>query len=217
MKNLNNSKQSVKPLLRGHSHQAAFFFALGACSVLLLNAHGTRTLIATIIYSFSLIALFGVSALYHRLNWKPEQRIWMRRMDHAAIYVLIAGTSTPICLLALSPIAGVKLLQLVWCAASFGILQSLFWVNVPKWLSSAMYVTVGCLIIPFFSEVKVAFTLKDIWLIVAGGAVYILGAIVYAAKKPDPFPSIFGYHEIFHLLVIVGASFHFLVNYKLIN
>lgn len=207
----------TKPLLRGHSHQAAFFIAIGACSVLLLNAHGMRTMVAALIYSLSLIGLFGISTLYHRPTWHPHQRMLMRRMDHAAIYILIAGTSTPICLLALSPIAGVKLLQLVWCSALFGIIQSLFWVTAPKWLSSVLYVTVGCLVIPYLPELKAALSMNDVWLILAGGVVYIIGAIIYALKRPNPNPSIFGYHEIFHLLVIAGAAFHFLVIYKLIK
>ncbi|MGZ3789819.1 MAG: PAQR family membrane homeostasis protein TrhA [Bacteriovorax sp.] len=207
----------TKPLLRGHSHQAAFFFALGACYMLLLNAHGTREVVAAIIYSLSLVGLFGVSALYHRPNWNPSQRMWMRRMDHSAIYVLIAGTSTPICLLALSPVAGIKLLQLVWCAALFGIVQSLFWVKAPKWISSILYVTVGLLIVPYLPEIKAALAMDDVLLILAGGIVYIVGAIIYALKRPDPNPKIFGYHEIFHLLVIAGASFHFWVIAKLIK
>jgi hemolysin III len=214
---MKSTKALVKPLLRGHSHQAAFFFALGACAVLLLNAHGSRTILSASIYSFSLICLFGVSALYHRITWRPEARMWMKRMDHAAIYILIAGTSTPICMLALSPMAGTKLLQLVWFAAIFGIIQSMFWVTAPKWLSSVLYVTVGCLVIPYFPELRIALSSSDLWLLFFGGITYIIGAVIYALRKPNPNPEIFGYHEIFHLLVIAGAGFHFLVNYKLIK
>jgi hemolysin III len=206
-----------KPLLRGHFHQAAFFFALGACAMLLANSHASKSLIATVIYSLSLIALFGISALYHRPTWKPHARMIMRRMDHAAIYILIAGTSTPICLLALSPEHGMRLLQLVWGAAFFGIIQSLFWVTAPKWLSAILYVTVGCLVIPYFPELKSALSHNDLFNLAVGGFVYILGAVIYAVKKPNPNPKIFGYHEIFHLLVIVGAFFHFLVIHKLIQ
>lgn len=217
MKTTKGPRPLTKPLLRGHSHQAAFFFALGACSVLVLNAHGTRTIVATIIYSLSLIGLFGISALYHRVTWPPHQRMLMKRMDHAAIYILIAGTSTPICLLALSPFAGRNLLQLVWGAALFGIIQSLFWVTAPKWVSSLLYVVVGGLVIPYLPELKAALTMNNVWLILAGGIVYVTGAIIYAVKKPNPNPKFFGYHEIFHLLVIAGAGFHFLVIYKLIK
>lgn len=206
-----------RPMLRGHSHQAAFFFALGACSILLLSIHSTKTLFAMAIYSASLIGLFGISALYHRITWEPHKRIWMKRIDHAAIYILIAGTSTPIAMLALSPIHGVKMLTLVWSAAVVGIMQALFWIDAPRWLKTTYYVFVGCLMIPFLPELKSALGMNEVWLIIAGGVAYISGAVIYALKKPNPVPQIFGYHEVFHLLVIGGASFHFLANFKLVN
>jgi hemolysin III len=214
---MTTKKVLVKPLLRGHFHQAAFFFALGACSMLFFNIHGARAIVATVIYSLSLVGLFGISALYHRPTWNPHQRVWMKRMDHAAIYVLIAGTTTPICLLALSKIAGVKLLWILWSAAIFGILQSLFWVTAPKWFSALLYIAVGCLIVPYLPEFKEALAANNVLLIIAGGIVYIVGAIIYALKKPNPSPRFFGYHEIFHLLVIIGATLHFLVIAKLIK
>lgn len=185
--------------------------------MLVFNAHGTRTTIAALIYSLSLIALFGISSLYHRITWKPGPRMLMRRLDHAAIYILIAGTSTPICLLALAPVAGTRLLQIVWFAAIFGIIHSLFWVNAPKWLSSVLYVTMGALIVPYLPEIKAALSMMDVIYILIGGVLYTAGAIIYALKKPNPNPAIFGYHEIFHLLVIAGAGFHFLVINQLIK
>ncbi len=206
-----------RPMLRGHSHQAAFFFALGACSILLLSIHSSKTLLAMAIYSASLIGLFGISALYHRVTWEPRKRIWMKRIDHAAIYVLIAGTSTPISMLALSPVYGIKMLTLVWSAAIIGIMQSLFWINAPRWFKTMYYVFVGCLIVPFLPELKSALGMNEVRLILAGGVAYITGAVIYALKRPNPIPQIFGYHEVFHLLVIAGASFHFLVNFKLAN
>lgn len=204
------NQKPEKPLLRGHSHQAAFFFALGICLMLISRASNTKTVIAAIIYSLSLIGLFGISALYHRPTWKPKQRMLMRRLDHAAIYVLIAGTSTPICLLALAPDTGFKLLELLWGAALFGIFQSLIWVNGPKWISSVLYVIAGSLILPFMGELQRALSEHQIQLIIAGGILYIAGALIYALKRPNPSPKYFGYHEIFHLLVIAGAALHFL-------
>lgn len=206
-----------KPLLRGHFHQAAFFVALGACAMLVSQSRDSRNLMAALIYSFSLCGLFGISALYHRPTWKPVPRMWMRRLDHAAIYILIAGTSTPICLLALSPEIGTRLLQLVWGAATFGMFQSLFWVQAPKWVSSILYVVVGGIIFPYLAELKAVLSNNDIRLIYAGGVVYVAGAIVYALKRPNPKPQVFGYHEIFHLLVIAGAAFHFQVIAGLIH
>lgn len=185
--------------------------------MLVSRASHSITLIAALIYSLSCIGLFGISALYHRPTWNPRQRMWMRKLDHAAIYILIAGTSTPICLVALPAVAGINLLKLVWGAALFGIFQSLFWAHAPKWVSSILYVTVGLLIFPYLKEIREAMSAEDIILIFLGGAVYIVGAIVYALRKPNPYPKVFGYHEIFHLLVIAGATFHFLVIMKLIN
>ena len=206
-----SQKALVKPLLRGHFHQAAFFFALGACAMLLPYMRDFRSSLAIIVYSLSIPGLFGISALYHRPMWAPEKRLWMKRLDHAAIYICIAGTSTPICLLALPAELGIKISQLVWGAACFGIFQSLFWATAPKWVSSILYVIVGCLVVPYLSGLQQALQRQDIYFIFAGGAIYIMGAIIYAIKRPNPAPEIFGYHEIFHLLVIVGAFFHFLV------
>ena len=217
IKNKDSIKPLTKPLLRGYSHQFAFFIALGACFVLLKNSYGKNTFISTVIYSFSLCGLFGISALYHRPNWQPQQRLLMKRLDHTAIYILIAGTSTPICLLALSPIPGWQLLKLVWTAAIFGIIQSLFWVKAPKWLSALLYIIVGCLVFPYLPELKNSLNPNDLELILIGGFVYIVGAIIYALKRPNPNPKFFGYHEIFHLFVIAGAGFHFLVIYKLLK
>ncbi len=210
------SKIVVKPLLRGHSHQAAFFVFLGACTMLLPYIRDTRSALAIIVYSLSIPGLFGISALYHRPTWTPEKRLWMKRLDHAAIYVCIAGTSTPICLLALPPNVGGSVSQLVWGAALFGIFQSLFWATAPKWVSSILYVIVGCLVVPYLAELQRVLNTQQIIFIFLGGAVYILGAITYALKRPNPAPNIFGYHEIFHLLVILGAFFHFLVIRKVI-
>ena len=125
-------KPTVKPLLRGHSHQAAFFVFLGACAMLLPYIRDMRSALAIVVYSLSIPGLFGISALYHRPTWTPEKRLWMKRLDHAAIYICIAGTSTPICLLALPADVGSSVSQLVWGAALFGIFQSLFWVRTDR-------------------------------------------------------------------------------------
>lgn len=210
-------KPLSKPLLRGHFHQAAFFVALGACAMLISNAHGFKTIVATLIYSISLVVLFGVSALYHRPNWKPNQRMWMKRIDHAAIYFLIAGTSTPVFLISLQPETAFRLLYFVWGAAIFGFLQSIFWVTAPKWISAIIYVVVGCFSVPYIPELNEGMPLSNLVLIITGGAVYIIGALIYAMKRPNPSPQYFGYHEIFHTLVIVGATLHFLVIARMVS
>ena len=211
------SKQEIvipplsKPLLRGHFHQAAFFFALGACAMLIASSDSLRECMAALIYSLSLCGLFGVSALYHRPNWSPEARMWMRRLDHSAIFVLIAGTGTPISLLAIPNEGGLRLLTIIWIAAAVGVMQSLFWVKAPKWLAVILYIVMGWLAVPYMPEFSRALGSLSVWLLLVGGVIYTIGALIYGFKKPNPFPKYFGYHEIFHILVIIAAAFHFVV------
>lgn len=200
-----------KPILRGHFHQAAFFIALGACSMLMTQSQSLEAFIATLVYSISLCGLFGISALYHRPNWEMAARTWMRRLDHSAIFVLIAGTSTPLCLLAIPNDGGMQLLKIIWLSASIGVVQSLFWVKAPKWLAAILYVTMGWLAFPYMPELTRVLGGFRVNLILIGGIIYTLGAVVYALKKPNPSPKYFGYHEIFHLLTIIAAAFHFVV------
>lgn len=209
--------QLIKPLLRGHFHQAAFFMALGACLMLLAKAQGIKGFTAALIYSLSLLTLFGASALYHRPQWNPNIRQWMKRLDHSAIFILISGTITPICLLALPAESGTKLLIITWMTALFGIIQSFFWVKAPKWVSSLIYLCAGWLALSYLPEMKNSLPTLDLVYVIIGGVIYSIGAIIYAFKKPNPFPSVFGYHEIFHLLVIIAAFFHFMVVNRLIN
>ena len=190
----------AKPSLRGYFHQEAFFVTLGACSLLIAKSSRPLTTVASLIYSISLLLLFGISAIYHRPTWKPPQRALLKRLDHAAIFVLIAGTFTPISLLALSEHSGNQLLILIWSVAAIGILQSIFWVKAPKYLTAIFYVGMGWLIFPYLGELKNALGSTDQLLIITGGIFYTAGALFYAAKKPKLFPEIFGYHELFHLL-----------------
>ncbi len=209
-------KPDTKPLLRGHFHQAAFFLALGASAMLIGNSQGPRAFFGTLIYSISLVGLFGWSALYHRPTWDPQVRAWMKRIDHAAIFILIAGTVTPICLLAIQGEKAKEPLFLVWTAALIGILQSLFWVKAPKWVSAVLYVTVGWLVYPYLPEIRNGIGASGVSLIFSGGIVYTVGAVVYALKMPNPSPRYFGYHEIFHLLVVIAAILHFLAINQLV-
>lgn len=207
----NTPQENIKPFLRGHFHQAAFFFAAGAGVMLIARSATFFESVATTIYTLCLCSLFGVSALYHRPQWSPQGRKWMRRLDHSAIFLLIAGTSTPLCLLAIPEKGGYQLLKIVWLAAVLGILQSLFWVNAPKWLAVILYIAMGWLAFPYLPELKQALGASKVHYILAGGVIYTVGAIIYGLKKPNPFPRIFGYHEIFHLLVILAAGLHFWV------
>jgi hemolysin III len=200
----------VKPRLRGVSHEYAFFVSLVLGAGLIVLAQGFEARLAVAIYALSLSALFGVSALYHRTDWKrPSSRRWMRRLDHTMIFVLIAGTVTPFCLLVMSGPAATALLIAVWAGAAAGAIVELVWIDAPKWISAITYITVGLIgAIGFPAIVAEAGIVAGI-LIAGGGALYATGAIVYAAGRPDPSPAVFGYHEIFHVLVIAAAAAHF--------
>jgi hemolysin III len=208
---------AVKPLLRGHFHQSAFFFAFGACLMLIADAPDVEKTWAACIYSLSLVTMLGVSALYHRGNWNEKSRMMLRRLDHSAIFILIAGTATPIAMISLGIESGSRLLATLWLAAAIGVIQSLFWVKAPKWVSAILYIFVGWLSVPYLSQMKATLGLQGVTLLLAGGVVYTLGAVVYAMKKPNPNPQVFGYHEIFHLLVVLAAFLHFLVIVKIVN
>ena len=159
---------------------------------------------AVLIYTLSLATLFGVSAAYHRPTWQPRARQWMRRLDHAAIFVLIAGTYTPLCLGL--PLAEASTLRaFVWTGALLGVLQSMLWVTAPKPLIAVLYVALGWSIAPYVTTVYRAVGAAPLALILVGGVVYSAGAVVYAKKRPDPVPAVFGYHEVFHALVIVAT------------
>ena len=200
----------MKPRLRGVSHEWAFFLSLGLGAALIAAAEGTTATVAVAIYAASLSALFGVSALYHRINWqRPEIRRWMRRLDHTMIFLLIAGTITPFAVLLLDGAFAKGLLIAVWAAAVAGIVVQLIWVDAPKWIAAIIYSAVGLIGAVAYPEIVSKAGLGAALLIAAGGALYLSGAVVYAVERPDPSPAVFGYHEIFHVLVIVAAAAHF--------
>jgi hemolysin III len=197
-----------KPLLRGVSHQVASVFALAGGVALVHDAAGPRASMAAAVYGVALTAQFGVSALYHRPRWGERARLLMRRLDHAAIFLLIAGTYTPICLL-LPPGAGRALLAAVWAGAAGGIALSVAWPTAPKALVTALCVALGWAVVPVMPALRVAVGAGGLALLLAGGVAYTAGAAVYALQRPDPFPRVFGYHEVFHALVIVAAVCHY--------
>jgi len=198
-----------KPRLRGVSHQWAFFVSLLAGAALIVAAPTPRATIAVGIYAASLSALLGVSALYHRVNWRPAVRRWMRRLDHSMIFLLIAGTTTPFCVLVLSGPFAEALLIAVWAGAAAGIAVELVWVEAPKWVTAGVYLAVGWIGALGFPAIVVTAGIGAGALIALGGALYTAGAVVYARQRPDPSPTTFGYHEIFHVLVIAAAVAHF--------
>lgn len=196
----------VKPRLRGVSHQWAFFVALVAGTVLVVAAPAGRATFAAGVYAASVAAMFGASALYHRINWRSvSARRWMRRLDHSMIYVLIAGTYTPFALLVLDGGLARAILITVWSGAAIGIALKMLWPDTPKWLTAAVYVALGWVAIAAFPQLAGELGVLGMSLIAGGGVLYTAGAVVYALRRPDPAPAVFGYHEIFHVLVIAAA------------
>jgi hemolysin III len=195
----------VKPRLRGVFHEAAFYVAVVLGLVLVVTAHAGRARVSAIVFASCVAACFGFSALYHRPTWQPRVRSWLARLDHAGIYLLIAGTYTPLGLLVLSHGWAVAVLSVVWTGAGAAILLKLCWPGTPKKLSAAIGLALGWVaVIAVTQLLKLPF--PGLALLVAGGLAYSVGALVYARRKPDPIPHVLGYHEIFHLLTVVAAG-----------
>jgi hemolysin III len=200
----------VKPTLRGVSHEIAAYLALPSVVFLVVAAPRGAATAAAAVYGGSLVFLFSASAFYHRPFWPPRARELVGRIDHAAIFLLIAGTYTPFCLL-LGPTLGRALLAFVWTIAAGGVLLSLLWCHAPKKGMAAIYVLYGWTIVPVVPALRASVGGGTLALLLLGGLFYTVGAAVYAYRRPDPLPRIFGYHEIFHLLVVAAAACHYLV------
>jgi hemolysin III len=199
----------MKPRLRGVLHQYAFFVSLASGTVLVLLAATTRASVAVAVYAASVSALFGVSALYHRISWTTPARRRMRRLDHSMIFLLIAGTYTPVGLLVLEGTLATVVLAIVWGGAVAGIVLELAWTTAPRWLGGTVYLALGWVAVVAMPQLFARLGMTGGLLILAGGLVYSAGAAVYALRRPDPAPAVFGYHEVFHLLVIAGVAAHF--------
>jgi hemolysin III len=196
----------AKPLLRGVLHQVGFSVSLVLGTLLIIGAGGASEHVAASVFAGSVAVCFGLSALYHRVNWRPRVRLWMRRADHAGVYLLIAGTYTPICLLALEGAWRLVVLSLVWLAAAVAIVFKFTWVGTPKWLAAVIGIALGWAGVVLLPQLATRLHLAAIVLLAAGGIAYTVGAVVYARGRPDPVPTVFGYHEVFHALTIVGVS-----------
>ncbi len=199
----------IKPSLRGVSHQWAFFAALAAGVVLVATAPSRRALTAAAVYAVALAGMFGASALYHRIDWRPRVSLWMRRLDHSMIFVLIAGTYTPIALLLLDGAFSQIVLGVIWGGAILGWVMKLVWIGAPSWLVALIYVALGWIGLATLPQLIRVGGVAAATLLAAGGVLYTVGAVVYARGRPDPSPAVFGYHEVFHVLVIAAAVVHF--------
>jgi hemolysin III len=205
----------LKPRLRGVVHQIAFFVSIVACAILLVYARNSRAFAAAAIYSVGLLTLFGTSTLYHRHHWKQKARALMKRLDHSAIFILIAGSSTPFALLALPEDVGTNMLIIVWSIATIGVLKSMFWSRAPRTITTALYVAAGWSVFPYLPLLQQSLGETNSHRILIGGLIYTIGGVGYALKRPVLNPAIFGYHEVFHVMTIIAAAFHFAAIFSL--
>lgn len=197
----------TKPSWRGWIHAGTFPLAIVLGIVLISVAHGASAKASSTVFVLSSLLLFGVSALYHRFNWHDRARGVLKRLDHANIFLLIAGSYTPITVLALPHDKSVLLLWMVWVGAGLGILFNVFWIGAPRWLYVPLYLLLSYAALIFIADFFAANAVM-MTLILAGGVFYTIGAVIYGLKRPNPFPGHFGFHEIFHALTLLAFLCH---------
>ncbi|QIM15940.1 hemolysin III family protein [Leucobacter insecticola] len=197
----------VKPLWRGWIHAGTFPIAVAAGIVLIALGVGPVAKWAAVAYMLSSMLLFGISAVYHRFNWSPPVKQVFRRLDHANIFILIAGTYTPLALLALPLATGIPLLIVVWAGALLGIGFRVFWIGAPRWLYVPLYLLLGWAAVMYLGQMYQANPATMV-LVIVGGLLYSVGSVVYAFKRPNPVPGVFGFHEIFHTLTVLAFLCH---------
>jgi hemolysin III len=179
---------------------------------LVIAAPPGKATLAALIYALAVTGLLATSATYHRVNWRrPSARAWMRRLDHSMIFVLIAGTYTPFSLLVLDGTLSTAVLIVVWAGALGGIVMKLVWITAPKWVTATVYVALGWVAVIAMPQLADRLGALGVALLMGGGLLYTAGAVIYATRRPDPAPAVFGYHEIFHALVLAAAAAHFAV------
>ncbi|MFI9642775.1 hemolysin III family protein [Micromonospora sp. NPDC051925] len=205
-----------KPRMRGWLHTYAFFVAL-VCGIVLCAIAATRPgwapLVSCLIYSVTVCGLFGTSALYHRRVWSERGYQIMRRMDHSMIFVFIAGTYTPLCVLLLDRRMAILMLSLVWGGALAGVAVKLIWPHAPRWVSAPLYLALGWVSVAILPQILHQGGVTVLVLLAAGGAIYSVGAVCYALRRPNPWPTVFGHHEFFHACTLVAALCHHIAIY----
>ncbi|MEV6241510.1 hemolysin III family protein [Lentzea sp. NPDC051838] len=204
----------LRPRLRGWLHFWSFITSVATGATLIALAASTvsaRAALATSVYGLTVLGLFGVSALYHRVTWKSDRvRTWMKRLDHSMIFVFIAGTYTPFALLAMDPSTGRVVLAVVWIGAVLGVTLKLAWPHAPRWLGVPIYIALGWVAVFVLPELLHHAGVAALVLLLVGGALYTVGAVFYATRWPNPWPSVFGYHEFFHAATVVAAICHYI-------
>ncbi len=195
-----------RPLLRGYLHLGAAFAAPAALVALLLLAGSPSAYVGASIFGVSLILLYATSASYHLVPWGPRLRPVMKRLDHSMIFIFIGGTYTPFCLGAMGLGWGISLLAVVWTLVAFGVAMKVSWPQAPRWLGVGAYLAVGWVAIAGSWELASSLPVSAMAMMVVGGLIYSLGGIVYAVRWPDPLPRVFGFHEVFHAMVVAGSA-----------
>ncbi len=198
-----------RPRFRGFSHLLAFASALTLAPLVIVAAPGVGPRFVMAVYSMAIVGLFGVSALYHNVKWGERAHTFMRRLDHSMIFLAIAGTYTPVALFALPPTSARLVLLVVWIGATLGIVSRWAWTNAPYPVIALPYVAVGWACLLVVGDVWRSMGVAGFTLLLVGGVLYTMGAVIYATRKPDPWPRWFGYHEVFHVFVIAGAAVHY--------
>jgi hemolysin III len=208
----------TQPRLRGWIHLCSIPFAIAGAVALVLVAPSTTARLAAVVYGVAVCALFTVSALYHRVRWYAVAHLRMRRLDHGTIFVMIAGTYTPVCLLALSGATGVVLLTVVWAVAAAAFVLSVAGVAERSQVAKgACYIGLGWIAVAVMPQLVAQLDAWQLLLVVLGGALYSVGALCLATGRPDPFPATFGYHEIWHVLVVLACACQFVVVLSLVR
>jgi hemolysin III len=204
----------LRPRLRGWLHFWSFITSVATGATLIALAASTvsaKAALATSVYGLTVLGLFGVSALYHRVTWKSDRvRTWMKRLDHSMIFVFIAGTYTPFALLAMNPGTGRVVLAVVWIGAVLGVTLKLAWPHAPRWLGVPIYIALGWVAVFVLPELLHHAGVAALVLLLVGGALYTVGAVFYATRWPNPWPQVFGYHEFFHAATVVAAICHYI-------
>ncbi|MEU1359441.1 hemolysin III family protein [Micromonospora zamorensis] len=205
-----------KPRMRGWLHTYAFFVAV-VCGIVLCSIAATRPgwapLVSCLIYSLTVCGLFGTSALYHRRVWSERGYQLMRRMDHSMIFVFIAGTYTPLCVMLLAPRPATVMLSLVWGGALAGVALKVVWPHAPRWVSAPLYLALGWVAVAMLPEILHGGGVTALVLLIVGGAIYSVGAVFYALRRPNPWPTVFGHHEFFHACTLLAALCHHIAIY----
>ncbi|MEU4333155.1 hemolysin III family protein [Micromonospora lupini] len=205
-----------KPRMRGWLHTYAFFVAV-VCGIVLCSIAATRPgwapLVSCVVYSLTVCGLFGTSALYHRRVWSERGYQVMRRMDHCMIFVFIAGTYTPLCVMLLSTRQATLMLALVWGGALAGVALKVIWPHAPRWVSAPLYLALGWVAVAMLPQILHGGGVAALVLLIVGGAIYSVGAVFYALRRPNPWPTVFGHHEFFHACTLLAALCHHIAIY----